>query len=416
MNKAKERGFAVVDIGSNSVRLAVFDKIGLSPVQVYNEKVMCGLGEKSGKLAGAARKCALAAVSRYGDIISAYGIGEVEAVATSALREAENGREFAGELQKALRRKVRIISGEEEARFSALGVIHSMREAEGVAADLGGGSLELAAIGRGGPGAVCSMRLGYLRLEEEYGGDLKAMEKRLMAEFRAAAAFSGRGKAIYCVGGGFRALAKLHMKQSGFPLKNIHCYEVAAAELAAFLRAVPACGGKRGRHSPCVAMLLASLIAAGPAEKVVFSTHGLREGLLYERLSREEKRADILLHSCRELGLGSYRKEEMREEIYKRVEAGFSGGREFSRLFKAACLLSGLTLSVNPDWRAEADFNLPLQLNIAGVTHRERVFIGLMLFFSHKAKLPARLKPVAEYFLTEAEVAACREAGEGMRV
>ena len=139
---------AVIDIGSNTVRLVIYEGSRRAPETVWNEKVAARLGRDistTGRIPQEAEDEALAALARYALIIQDLGIDDVQAVATAAARDAKNGQEFLAKVA-ALGLEPRLLSGEEEACISANGALGAFPGAHGVVADLGGGSLELVSI------------------------------------------------------------------------------------------------------------------------------------------------------------------------------------------------------------------------------------------------------------------------------
>jgi exopolyphosphatase/guanosine-5'-triphosphate,3'-diphosphate pyrophosphatase len=137
---------AVVDIGSNSVRLVVYERLSRSPTALFNEKALCGLGREvqtTGLLPADAVEQALAALKRYRALCTTMGAKQVLAIATAACRDAKNGRAFIKLAERTIRADIDVLSGAREAELTALGVISGVHQPDGVVGDLGGGSLEL---------------------------------------------------------------------------------------------------------------------------------------------------------------------------------------------------------------------------------------------------------------------------------
>ena len=285
------RSVAVVDIGSNSIRLVVYESARRTPIPIFNEKVLCGLARglnNTGKLSDEGVKMALSSLARFRALTDAMGVARIDVVATAAVRDAKNGSEFVDAVRDRCNFKVRILSGEEEARLSAQGVLSGIPEADGLMGDLGGGSVELVRIGGGETGSR------------------KLIDKELAALPWLAEA---KGKRFYPVGGAWRALARVHMAQSGYPLHVIHQYTIRAKPILDFTRFVSQLGPSTLRKTPGVsrqrvdsvpyaAYLLQRLVELTGAQDVVFSAFGLREGCLYDRLPPEDRRIDPLLSAC----------------------------------------------------------------------------------------------------------------------
>ena len=159
--------FAIVDIGSNSVRLVVYSGATRAPSIIFNEKVSAGLGRGlilSGALSEESQARALQGLRRFRLLISQMGAARIRVVATAAVREASNGPAFIEQV-RAIGFEPEIISGEEEGRLAGLGVLSAIPDADGVAGDLGGGSLELVELSGGEAVRRVSLPLGVLRLD-----------------------------------------------------------------------------------------------------------------------------------------------------------------------------------------------------------------------------------------------------------
>ena len=228
------RPVAVVDIGSNSVRLVVYDGVRRSPTPIFNEKVLCGLGKGvaiTGQLNEAAITRALSALRRFRALVKQIGVHQVFAVATAAAREAENGEDFIEQAEKALGAGIRVLSGKEEARFAALGVLSGTPEADGVAGDLGGGSLELINIKNGKLNDGVTLPIGPLRLIDLSGGSMERAQL-IVDEYLHKTDLVDKlnGRTFYAVGGAWRNLARIHMAQTDYPLHVLHHYQMTRAQ------------------------------------------------------------------------------------------------------------------------------------------------------------------------------------------
>lgn len=294
---------AVIDIGSNTVRLVIYGGPARAPVVLHNEKVSAKLGKavaESGKLSDKAMNAALVALGRYAALLEARGIRRVHTVATAATRDASNGPEFLAQVAE-LGLKPCLLSGEEEALTSAAGVVGAFPVATGVVADLGGGSLELVHIAEGKCEHGSSLPLGTLRLPAlRSAGAVKFKRKveRLIAD---SGSHCETGEGLYLVGGSFRALARYHLHLSGSPIDDPHGLEIEPDALLALCRKLqrttvlagaPGVAPARLVTLPDTAALLAALIATTRPAKVIFSGWGLREGLIFDDLPPAQRRAD----------------------------------------------------------------------------------------------------------------------------
>ena len=224
------RPVAVVDIGSNSVRLVVYDGLRRSPAPIFNEKILCGLGKGvaiTGNLNEAAISRALLALRRFKALAKQIGVKSIYAVATAAAREAKNGQAFIDKAENALGAGIKVLTGKEEARFAALGVMAGTPEADGIAGDLGGGSLELIDIKDGKLHDGITLPIGPLRLIDMSGGSIQRA-REIVDEYLVKAPILEKlhGRTFYAVGGTWRNLARIHMAQSNYPLHVLHHYSM----------------------------------------------------------------------------------------------------------------------------------------------------------------------------------------------
>jgi exopolyphosphatase / guanosine-5'-triphosphate,3'-diphosphate pyrophosphatase len=405
-NPPKFKPVAVVDIGSNSVRLVVYDGLRRSPSPIFNEKVLCGLGKgiaHTGRLNDAAVERALASLRRFKTLIKQMRVGETFALATAAAREAENGPEFIRQTKKALGVDVRVLTGKEEARFAALGVIASIPEADGIVGDLGGGSLELIDISNGKLNDGVTLPIGVLRLIDMSNGDLKEARKIIdgyLDEAKVLQKLEGRN--FYAVGGTWRNLARLHMTRSDYPLHVLHHYamsrqqaEKAAADLTALapsaLLGVKDVSKSRLDTLPFGALVLERLLRKGKAGTVISSVFGVREGMLFSRLTKQKQNADALLSSCWDFARRHARSPEHELELCDWTDKLFTAAKiteteEERRLRYAACLLADIGWRAHPDYRADRSMGMISQAAFVGLDHAARVFLALTIFYRYEGE------------------------------
>ncbi|MBV9825071.1 MAG: Ppx/GppA family phosphatase [Alphaproteobacteria bacterium] len=386
---------AVIDVGSNSLRLVVFESLGTTLVPLLNEKVTGALGRNiatTGKLNPEGVTLALPNLQRFVALARALKVDHLAIIATSAVRDASDGGKFARDAERLCGIPVQIIPGAEEARLSASGVLAGMRRLDGIVGDLGGGSVELIPVNsaaREQIGTGVSLPIGALRLAEL--GDnrravLAAIERAIdgVGLLRRCA-----GKSLYLVGGAWRALARLHMEHDNYPLHIIHEYTIPRRAAEAFLgiisgqsrRSLDRVTGisrKRLELVPLAALILARLIAAAKPEHVVFSAFGLREGYAYGLLPNDQGH-DALIAACEGIAATQSRWRDG-ERLQRWIAPAFPGLKEDSRrLHGAVCWLSDFAWSEHPDYRAEHAFRRSLSMPVAQLSHPERVFIARAL-------------------------------------
>ncbi len=384
--------YAIVDIGSNSVRLVVYDQLGRAPIPRFNEKSLCRLGERlaeTGAILPDNFRRTIEATRRFRAIAEAMGVTRIVATGTEAIRRATNGPELAAAIRKESGLKVRILSGAEEARYGALGVISGFFRPVGSVGDMGGGSLEVseALDDRVGERWV-SLPLGALPVEALLADGLPSAKRAIDERLRENLPPALGHKAFYPVGGGWRALAKAHMAAVGWPVKVVHGYTLetgVAREFAkslsrltpAKLAEMPGVPERRARTLAGGALLLDRVLKRLAPERVVFSALGLREGLLYSELSEAERYLDPLVEAAQLIGLPAARSADFAPELVAWTDGLFPGeAATEKRLRVAACALSDIAWRDPADFQAEESFRRLLQFPFIGVDHAERVFIA----------------------------------------
>lgn len=420
----------VVDVGSNSVRMVVFDGAARSPAYFYNEKIMCGLGKglaESGRLNPEGRRRALAALKRFSLLAKGMGIETLTVVATAATREAEDGPEFQLQVLRETGLKLWVIDGGEEARLSAQGVLLGWPEARGIVCDMGGNSMELARIGDGKVGRRVSTPLGPFRLQQVADTPKKrtAHIDRILKECQAE--LKSEGERIYLVGGSWRVIARLDMERRNYPLTVLHEYRmtpkglidtldwIASSDLAV-LRARTGTSPERMELVPQACDVLRELIAMFKPSEIDVSAYGIREGLLYEQMPERLRQRDPLIEAARMAEQLSSRMPGFGKKLFEFLEPLFKGvSDERLRLIKAACLLHDTTWRAHPDYRAEACFDNATRANLGGLDHPGRVFLGLALLHRYKnSRAGSRMERLFT-LLSEGELQEAEVLGKALR-
>jgi exopolyphosphatase/guanosine-5'-triphosphate,3'-diphosphate pyrophosphatase len=394
----------VVDIGSNSVRLVVYEGAVRSPTPIFNEKVLCGLGRQvgsTGHLGKEAVDRALEALARFKAIARILDVKNLWAIATAACRDASDGPDFIARGEKALGSRIQVLSGQREAELAANGILMGFRSPDGLAGDLGGGSIEIIDVGGNALRQAATLPLGGLRLIDAAGGRIEAAGDIADEHIgRIPWLTEGRGRGFYAVGGTWRAIAKLHMEETGYPLRVMHGYAMSTKEAIAFceevrktkklgsMRGIEAVSRPRREVLPFGALVLERLLKRLEPAAVHFSVFGIREGLLYGLLSGQERRKDPLMSFCAEYARLRSRSPEHAVELCKWTDALFEepGPKETEeerRLRHAACLLSDISWRAHPDYRGEQSLNLIAHAALGGIDHPGRVFLALAIYFRH---------------------------------
>jgi exopolyphosphatase/guanosine-5'-triphosphate,3'-diphosphate pyrophosphatase len=394
----------VVDIGSNSVRLVVYEGAVRSPTPIFNEKVLCGLGRQvgsTGHLGKEAIDCALDALRRFKAIARILGVKNIWAIATAACRDASDGPDFIARGERALGASIHVLSGQREAELAAFGILMGFRAPDGFAGDLGGGSLEVLEVKGEALRQSATLPLGGLRLLDASDGRIdEALEITDGQLGRVPWLDGGRNRAFYAVGGTWRAIAKLHMESIGYPLRVMHGYTMPTEEAIEFceqirkLRKLSTMPGiedvsrQRREVLPYGALVLERLLKRLEPSVVHFSVFGIREGLLYSLLSEAERRKDPLLSFCAEYARLRSRSAEHARELCAWTDPLFEPpgpkeSEEERRLRYAACLLSDISWRAHPDYRGEQSLILIAHAALGGIDHPGRVFMALTSYFRH---------------------------------
>lgn len=427
---------AVVDIGSNSVRLVVYDDVCRAPAPVFNEKVLCGLGRTvatTGKLSADGMSRALRALRRFRALIEQLEITRVEVIATAAAREAKNGPEFSAKAERVLGRKITVLSGTMEAELAALGVIAGIHNADGFVGDLGGGSLELIDVRDGQLSRAITLPLGGLRLIDESGGDLKKAREIVDAEFAKVKWLDkGKGRDFYAVGGTWRAIARLHMAQTNYPLSMMHNYRMNGDEALKFaslldhqsqgsLAGIRDISSSRRETVPYGALVLERLLKQMKPRSIVMSVLGIREGLVYSLLSDEEREKDPLLEACANLAKQRSRSLKNAHELCDWTDALFIAPGpeetpEQTRLRHAACLLSDIGWRAHPDYRGAQSLNLMAHGDFVGLDHAGRAFLALTAYYRNEGIIKDQLSQKLVELVDKDTLKRARILGSAFRV
>ena len=427
---------AVIDIGSNSIRLVIYEGLVRSPTPVFNEKVLAGLGrevQSTGLLAVDAIEKALGALTRFRALCNTLHVRKVWAIATAACRDARNGAAFIAQAEKICRTKIAILSGSREAQLTALGVISGIHQPDGIVGDLGGGSLELVDISGQRSRSGLTFPLGGLALQDLTGRSVKKAERIVEAALGKVDLLKrGRGRTFYAVGGTWRALARLHMWQTGYPFHVMHNYRIPAREALEFARLVhrvdtetlsqiDVVNAARRPLLAYAALVLEHLVRAIEPRDVVVSVLGVREGLLYSLLGAREQKRDPLLAAASELNLLRSRSPLHGEELIKWSDKFFaSSGLDETpdevRLRHAACLLADVSWRAHPDYRGEQSMNIIAHGAFVGIDHPGRAFLALAVFFRHMGLGEEDLSPRLRELATTRMLDRARVLGAVMRV
>jgi exopolyphosphatase/guanosine-5'-triphosphate,3'-diphosphate pyrophosphatase len=430
----------VIDLGSNSLRLVVFERLGAALFPLVNEKVMCGLGRgmaSTGRLNTDGVALALVNLRRFVEFARAIGVDHLAVLATAAVRDASDGKAFAAEVERQCRVPVRIIDGAEEAHLSAAGVLAGIPDADGIVADLGGGSVELVRIGPGMPfaagdigqiGRGISLPLGPLRFAGLGDGTRAASETVDRALNTAFVVRAAAGKNLYLVGGAARAVARLHMEHAQYPLHIIHQYTITRREAEGFfdiigrqsrksLEKITTISRKRLEVVALAALILRKLITAAEPQRVVFSALGLREGYAHSLIPADDRVPDPLIAAYMAVGRRQSRFRLDGDRLQEWTAPLFPNPSQTARRrHRATCWLSDLAWSEHPDYRARQAFTRSLTMPFAGSTHPDRVFVATALHARYGGPAEDPVKEPTRQLLDDLATQDARTLGSALRL
>ncbi len=396
---------AVIDIGSNSVRLVAYEGAVRAPTPIFNEKILCGLGRSvatSGFLSPEPVDRAIDALRRFKMICRILGVKNLKAIATAAVREAKNAQEFIARGEAAAGCRIEVLSGETEARLAAQGIMMGFVDADGVAGDLGGGSLELIDLANEKLNEAATLPLGGLRLIDMTANKLDRAVDVIDAAIDGLPWLKNcEGRTFYAVGGTWRSIAKLHMEKVNYPLRVMQGYRLSMREALVFsedirkakkpLELVGIEGIARARREvlPFGALVLERLLRRLQPRQVVFSVFGIREGLIYQLLPPYERSRDPLISFCEDYATLRSRSVAHAHELCRWTDQLFSDPAleetaDERRLRHAACLLSDVGWRAHPDYRGEQSLNTIAHAGLGGVDHPGRVFLALAVYYRHE--------------------------------
>ncbi|MDD7908885.1 Ppx/GppA phosphatase family protein [Pseudovibrio exalbescens] len=427
---------AIIDIGSNSIRLVVYERLSRSPTALFNEKMLAGLGRglgQTGRLADDRVEAALKAITRYRAVCEHIGVTELRILATAAAREASNGPDFIRRVEEICGTTVQIFSGRDEAHYSAKGVVSGFWRADGMVGDLGGGSLELVNLDEGTIGHGMTFPLGGIRLQETAKRSLSKAAKIATTELgKADWLTEAQGRTFFAIGGTWRSLGRLHLFREGYPLHVMHDYSIPADAAIAFcervmrdeevaMRGIQFISKARRALLPYGATVMREVLLQSKAERVVFSALGVREGLLYEMLADDERAKDPLIEASKELGLLRARSPNYGTELVAWTNrlfnlCGVSETDYERRLRTAACHLSDIGWRAHPDYRGEQSLNVISNAGFVGIDHPGRAYLALSVFYRHEGLVDDAVSPELYKLCSERLLKMARILGASLRV
>lgn len=428
----RHKPVGVIDIGSNSVRLVVYSGVMRTPIPIYNEKAICALGrdlESKGKLNPDGIEKALDTLIRFKALARSMGLERVDVLGTAAVRDASDGPDFVTRVKEQTGLSIEVLSGKQEAKRSALGVLCGIPRADGMVADLGGGSLELVDVRSGKFQHHATLPLGTLRLaeaaSESFSQGVGAINEHLDEQTWIPGV---QGRAVYAVGGAWRALARVCIAHMNYPLHVLDNFTLTRQQAVSLCGLIAHLGpqtlGKirgldKSRLStlPLAAMILERLLEVGQPDTLVFSIYGMREGQFFRDLPDQLKAKDPLISAAEELCRSAGRDPRSGHETFAWLSPLFPKETEAqAKLRLAACLLRDVCWSEHPDYRAEQAFLRVLRLPFMGLEHEDRAGLALALFYRYRTDDTTPTIDQAHAMLDQERIDRVHTVGLGLRL
>ncbi len=428
----KGRLTAIVDIGSNTVRLVVFHGPARLPLPIFNEKVQCRLGQgidQTGKLNPEGVELAYETLNRFMKLVEVMEVDHVSLLATAAVREANDGNVFVTEIKRRFDADVHVLSGEEEAKLAAFGLLSGLPAADGLLGDMGGASFDLVALDHGHFSKHDTTALGHLRIMDEGRSSLKEMRSFIRDKLACLDWLKEmRGRPFYAVGGSLRAVARVIMHRIDYPLHVIDNFTLAQDKAAALLdllaeddpdamNDIANVSKKRLETLPAAIALLQEVIEFIQPSELIFSGYSMREGEFFLALDDSLKQQDPLIAACMELVNREGRFGQQGEEVYHWMAPLFDQESDQQKnLRHAACLLHDIAWAEHPDYRADHGFLRVLRLPVAGLSHHDRALLGACIFSRYKGDFNARIAKPLRTFLNEEDTSWTKKVGAALRL
>lgn len=430
VGRARKKPVGVVDIGSNSVRLVIYDSLSRAPSPRFNEKSLCHLGaglNETGRLSDDAIEATARAASRFAAIAKSMEVDSLDLIATEAIRKASNGKELIRRLKAETGHEINILSEAEEARYASLGVVSGFYRPRGLVGDMGGGSLEVGEVADDQVGerwvSLPAGALPVTALLEKHGKGAKDAVDELLGDrlppFLTDPVF-------YLVGGGWRAIIRVHMALTDAPVKAAQGYELGYKEARDFVKKVwrmspdeiadlPDVPSRRVKTLPAAALVLDRVLKKLKPERIICSALGLREGWLYAKLSDEERYLDPLVEGAQNLGSPRARVPAFGPALVEWTSDLFPGEtHQDKRLRVAACALSDIAWDDHRGLQAEHSFTRIVRYPFVGLDHAERLWLASSVYARYNGDFDADVIKPAKSVLSTTELHHAEILGRAM--
>lgn len=391
---------AIIDIGYNAIRAVVYESDTLGSPEIFNDKFKSDILSLLELENLEVKHQAYLSLKYLVHIFQQLSVTNIRCVATAVLRGHPKAEEFRTIIKEKFGFEIDIISGEREAYLTAAGLISGIDDAYGVAADLGGGSLELASIADKKVGNLKSLPLGTKVIAENNLNDLKVITDIIRKEFG-----DTHYQNLYLIGGAFRFIGRLYIDFIHYPLKNLHNLEIPRTNFEIYLEKLDHINKIKPtysqKNSESNAILVAkAMLDVFAAEKIVISNYGLKEGVRFVALPEEEQKKGIIYERIK--ALAKLDENVCKLEAYRESLIHLLVNPDAATLSTLDLAISLAQFNKNIDKTLRANFVVEFILSSdIPFSHRQRVMLSLALAVAYSAKSDSYINKLAKKMISK---------------
>jgi len=403
----------VIDIGYNAIRASVYEDDSLGASEIFSNKfkndVLNLIAHDDLNIKHQTYLC----LQYILHIFKQTNVSKIKCVATAVLRHHPRAEEFIRHIKDKYNIDIEVISGEKEARLSALGLLTATNNADGIAADLGGGSLELIEIQKNKIGHLKSLDIGTKVISSKNLAEVELISDLIRKEYG-----TDTYENLYLIGGALRFICRLYIEIAGYPLNNLHNLAISKTDFLDYLDKIqkPNSISKSSRtRLNANAMIVArAMIEVFEPKNILVSTFGLKEGVRLDNMPEEERLKDIVLEKVLRVSNFDYSKTDF-EKYYKVMAPLLPADEDYSYILKLAICLSYLSRNFDPTQPPKAISEYILSSEIP-FQHKDRVMLALILVCSTHFKPEANIARISRKLLSKKDHSICQIIGNYLRI
>ena len=404
----------IIDIGYNAIRAVVHEDNTIGAPEIFNNKFKNDILSLLTQEELDIKHQSYLSIKYILHIFKNLKVDKVKCVATAVLRDHPKSDSFTEFIKQRFNLTIEIISGEREAYLTALGLISGISDAHGLAADLGGGSLELVEINNRSIGRLISLALGTKVIT-----DRKLQNAEEIAEIIRTEYGDYQYENLYLIGGALRFISRYFIEFNRYPLKNLHNLTISGEDLNIYLNNIKHFHSNKAKLNnrtlnPNAILAAQAMLQVFKPQNVVISIFGLKEGVRYEMLPDSEKNRDIVLekiiHAC------NYKTEETDFPSYHRILTPLiENTPDLSEILKLAIILQSLNKHFDQTLLPKALNEYILNSEIP-FTHRQRIMLAVIMAYSSNFKPELELIKISKKVLTKADFNNSQILGHFIRI